>query len=207
MTVPVWPRTVLVPTEAGPPNVAPNNTSGGVGFDGSEQIIGNSPGRWTMSYKNIAVRTAAHVLAWNGLAAQLQGRLNPVQIPLYDRQREPQAGVTASAHGAIAVGAVTGTIQVNAGGDVLQAGQHFSMDQVNLYRIAQITGITTDGDHNHFYAVVFWPPARRAIPDGHALIFNDVYFQVRLATDAAMSAMSLALLKTAAPSIDFVEAL
>lgn len=208
-TVLTWPRTVLVPATVTGPNPIANNTSGGVGFDQSEQIIGNTPGHWEMTYGNIAIYTSAQVLAWRALEAQLQGRLNPIRVPIYDSQRRV-AGVTAASFvGDVLPGAVTATIKINAGASALVAGKLFNWGPVGfagqrLFMVSTIDGTATDGSGNSIYDIHFVLPARERMSDGDTVGFDPLQFRCRLKTDDAMK-LPLDLLKFASPSLEWRE--
>ncbi|HWY14438.1 MAG TPA: hypothetical protein VNX86_04770 [Rhizomicrobium sp.] len=84
----VWPDRFLVPADADA-RVVPLNTSGGVSFDGSEQIVGNGPGRIKITLGNIYLSSPGQVRAWHALDAVLQGRAGVVSMALFDYPRAP----------------------------------------------------------------------------------------------------------------------
>jgi hypothetical protein len=192
-----WPAT-LIPAEVGL-NTSPNNTTGGQSFLGYEQVVGNSPGRWRATFGKIDIRTAAQVQAWNALAAKLCGRLIPLLIPLYDKQRAPSPAVTAATDAAVPSGAINFTINKTVGGELFE-GMHFA-DSLHerLYRIAKI--VTHVGG---VYNVNIWPPVREAMAASASLEFNAPVFRVKLASDTEMD-MDLELLKYGSPSVRFAE--
>lgn len=211
MAVFLWPRTILVPQNAGPPCPVPNNTSGGVSIGGTEQIIGNTPGRWKMTYDGIRVHTREQVLAWNKLAGQLRGRANSVVIPIYDELRSPDiASAWVIVGGAVTKGSVTCQIKRNNAVGALEEGQHFGVlvgdDAYRLYRITSIDDIDTTDPVHPIYTVHFIFPAREGIPNGTTVTTwgGDLYFRCRLAKDDGMD-MSLSMWKRGTPSVDFVE--
>lgn len=193
-----WPRTTLVPTAVAL-NMRPNNTSGGVGFGGSEQIIGNTPGRWVLSYQNIDVRSRDAILAWNKTAGQLRGRLNPIMLPLYDRQREPTPTPSVTITGNPQPGDVSVVLTVASGG-APEAGMHWMNPlKERMYRITSIDDVV-----GNVYTCTVWPPLRERLLDGYIAQFDDIYFRCRLAADNGMD-MQLDLLKFGSPSVDWVE--
>lgn len=203
MTTLTWPRTVFVPAEAGPPFPSPNNTTGGTGFGGSEQVVGNTPGRWMMIFAGIDIRTPAQVQAWKAFAAKTKGRLVPFLVPIYDQQRAPSPGVMAVMHGDVAAGAVTAIIQTNTTDGALAEGMFFSVSE-RLYVIETINGTVSGGAGKLNYNVNIWLPVRELIADGAALEFANPYFRVRLASDGEMK-MQLSLFKFASPTVNLVE--
>lgn len=200
MTTLQWDRTLLMPAEAGV-FLTPFNTSGGIAADGSEQVIGNSPGRWTATYNQIGLNSTAKILRWNEIAALLEGRLTPILIPVLDRQRAPLPPATASMVGAVAANAVTCSIKVLAGGGVLVPGMHWSVNE-RLYRLRTVGAATGGGDKT--YPVSFRPTCREPIADGTALEFNDPWFRVKLVADDGMKTVYQAL-RFASPSVEFRE--
>lgn len=198
-----WDRQNLMPGKVSTPKVLANNTSGGVGFGGSEIVIGNTPGRWGMKFSDISLNTAPKIRAWSALASQLQGRRVPVLIPVLDRNRGPSTPVTATMSGAVAGGAVSESIKVADGGGVILQGMHFSIAE-RLYRLS-VLGAGSHAGGFTTYPATLWPPVREPIADGAALEFNDPWFRVRLATDTEMQDVDLDGLKFGTADVNFLE--
>lgn len=203
MTTLPWDRTNLCPSKVSVPKIIANNTSGGVGFGGSEQIIGNTPPRWGIKFSDIALNRPAKILAWNALAGLLNGRLVPVLIPVFDRNRAPSPAVTASMSGAASAGSVAVNIKVLSGGGAISPGMHFSVAE-RLYRLLTMDA-GTPGSGYIVFACTITPPVREAIPDTTALEFGDPWFRVRLATDDEMSDVDLDVFKYGSVTVNFLE--
>lgn len=200
-----WDRTLLTPAEAGPPYLMPSNTSGGPGQDGTEQIVSIVPPRWAIQFNAIALNTAAKIKYWNQTAARAQGRLNPLVVPIFDKQRAPAVAVTTRADAAVASGATTMTIRlVGNTNNLLEEGMFFSWGGKRLYVITSIDSRTVSGS-DKLFAVEIMPPIREAIASSDPLEFNDPVLQVRLATDDAMKPNPLQAFRVAEQKVLFYE--
>lgn len=192
----VWPRTTLVPGAVAI-NGRPNNTSGGVGLGGSEQVIGNTPGRWVITFANIDVRTAEQVLAWRTVRNRARGQLTPILLPIYDTQRAPASSTTATTNASVAAGDVS--IQIDSD-QVLVPGTLFEhVVGEKLYEIGSVDSVV-----GSIYTCTIWPPIRQPIGSGIALEFDAPKIRVILATDNEMD-LTLDLLKFGSGTVNFKE--
>ena len=217
-----WPQSILVPRKFKASIIAAN-TSGGQAFTNSEQVIGNTPGRWRIQMGGIAITTDAQILEWETLEAGLRGRSNTVLLPLYrwriGQTPWPTIGgvVTTSAPGydtpvinaenvgALAIGDSTATIKMIVGG-TLKPGHIFGFNE-KIYQIFEITAIGNDGESppNPTYDVSFAPPLREAIADGERLEFDNPKLRCSLVADDAMAHSGWDLWKEATPDLTFME--
>lgn len=209
----IWPATLLVPADAKlSPLVA--NSSGGQAFGGSEQIVGNTPGRWKLELNNIYLSSAAQIGAWHQVEGALNGRANTVLVPIYDYPRAPWpvvrgkqittgSPIAAFVTADVPVGAVTASIEVQVGSE-LQGYEHFGFNQ-KVYRLTTILSVDTGGAYP-IYSVKFKLPCRALIPSGSAIDFNDPMLRCRLDTDDAMAIKGgIELWRRAAPSLTLYE--
>jgi hypothetical protein len=182
--------------------------------------VSSDAGIWKARLGNIVVRSRAEVLAFRGIAALLEGRLNPILIPVCRAyQPVPDGGVyeelphsdetyfedDTGHEGSVidvvaaadaAVRATSMTVTVNVAGEI-QSGQHFSCGE-RLYRVR-----TFDEDTG---ALTFRPLLREAVTAGDRLNFDNPVGRFRLAGDHEMD-LELAGRRWANPTVNFVEAL
>ncbi|GGD30699.1 hypothetical protein [Aureimonas glaciei] len=200
------------------------NTSGSVSLSGASQTIASSAGIWQAKLIEVSLRNAAHVILWETIEIRLQGRLNPILIPLMEGSRQPfplaQSGssgsipfsdgayfsdgsgfygsvIIASLASAISRGATTGAITVSYGRQ-LRPRDYFSIGD-RLYRIDDVTEIA-----GSTYTVKFWPPAREAAASGAYVEFDQPRCKMRLKQDDGM-AVDKSFSKFASPTVEFVE--
>lgn len=208
----VWPVCTLTPADITASPVS-QNTSGGQSLTGREQVIGNTPGRWTISLSGVRLQTKQQVKCWEALQAALDGRNKTILVPILGSLFAPWpvvngkevrtygdipfddgslfddgAGfylpvIDAVTVGTVAVGAVTAQIQVNYGAE-LEARNDFGVGDY-AYRITEVLSVDETGDAP-IYSVKFRLPAREAIPDGTSLDFDKPMIRCRLASDDGM---------------------
>lgn len=219
MTV-YWPRGLLVPRHASI-NPAPATVAGVASLSGFRQAVASPAGVWLIVYDAIKVGQAQRLL-WRALAAQIEGRANPIILPVYDREDLRPLGTAAAAtaahgdgavHGdgthyrsrrtqvVAAVAAARGAVRLTTTtllGATLHPGQHFSIGQ-RLYRIKAVEALS--GANTTF---TFWPPAREAILAGAEIEFDEPVCKVRLAEDGGMD-LALDTGRHAFPSLTFIE--
>ena len=216
----VWPRKILQPQQPRPHYLSHMNISGPVSNAGLSDVISGDAGFWRCTYASIIVTTRDRVITWRGIAAKLQGRLNPILVP-YCGAYQPLVGspsapvphddgsffddgtgyvgsrtqVVLTAD--VAKRAVSCTVDVIAA-DTLQPGQVFSLGE-RLYQITDVVDLT-----GTLKQLSFMPPAREAVTADTELEFTNPVCRMRLASDDAM-ALDLDMNKRGFPSVDFVE--
>lgn len=219
MTI-LWPRDILPPQTPRPHYISPMNVSGPVSGAGLADVIAGDAGFWRASYGSIVVNTPQRVKVWRGIAAKLQGRLNPILVP-YCRAYQPIAvtpgaavphsdgstfsngsgyvgsGTLVKLVSAVTVRAVSCTVDAIAVG-TLEPGQVFSLGE-RLYQITNVEDLT--GTQKR---LSFMPPAREAVISGTELEFTRPVCRMRLASDDAML-IDLSLNRRGFPTLDFVE--
>jgi hypothetical protein len=197
------------------------NISGPVSAAGAADVISGDAGFWRATFGSVVVTTRNRVLAFNGIAAKLQGRLYPILVPYCHAYQpiDPDAVLTEVPHsddsffdddtGYVGSGthvtittdlierSVAGTVDI-AFGDMLQPGQVFSFDE-HMYRLDSVV-YTSDTT-----AALRWqPPLRAAVTAGDELEFTRPVCRMRLATDDEMM-LSLDANRRGFPTVNFVE--
>lgn len=221
MATPRWPCGVLRAQNIAA-DIAPRSLAAPPSVSGFGQVVASDAGIWKVTLGNVLVRDRASVIAFRAIANRLEGRLNPILVPLCRAyQPVPEGAVEAGLYeavphgdeaffsdgsgyvgrvidvvtvGAWAARAVSGFVAVNYAGTV-EPGQHFSVDG-RLYRVR-----TFDADTG---AMTFRPPLREAVPSGAQLEFDDPVVRCRLADDAGMD-LELALRRFGNPTVNFIE--
>lgn len=231
MTSIVWPTCVLKPT-AVQFSLAAMTTSGGASPTGSEQVVGNSPGRAKISLNSIPIRNKQQIRCWRAIEAALGGRAGTILVPVYDKSRGPfplvngkslfaygdvpfsddarfddgsgfyQPVISASVTADVAAGAVAASIQIDYGAE-LEAGMIFGVGEF-AYVVSQVLDVDETGS-NPIYSIKFRLPAREAIASGTAPDFDNPVVRCRLVADDGMALPALDLWKTADASVAFVE--
>lgn len=229
----VWPTCVLKPAAA-QLSLAAMTTSGGASPTGSEQVVGNSPGRVKIALNNIPIRNREQVRCWRAIDAALGGRAGTIMVPVYDKSRGPfptVAGQILYTYGDISFGdgalfddgsgfyqpviiAVMASPYDVAPGAVtmpvqVDYGAELEAGMVfsageYVYVISQILSVD-DTDGNMVYSIAFRPPAREVIAADASLDFDNPAVRCRLASDDGMALPALDLWKTADASVSFVE--
>lgn len=226
----MWPEWVLRPAKVSF-NGMPMTTSGGASPTGSEQIVGNSPGRNRLVLGGVSVRTAEQERIWRAIQLNLGGRSGVIMVPTVSRRTAPwptialraqrsfskvtltddilfsngaglyQRTILAQAASTIAAGAVQIDIKLLQGSS-LQIGQTFQAGEC-VYTISKVVSVNDSGDHPVF-TVKFMLPARTAITSGDDLEFDNPRFRARLEADDGM-ALDLDMLRFGAVDVAFVE--
>lgn len=220
MTAPlIWPRHLLIPTTV---KIAPQSPSrsGGQTAAGGEQVVKSPAFRWSITFTDIPLYTPDHIRVFRSIEGQLDGRANPILVPIFDADRAPALPPVATfsdgstfSDGTGLVGASTAIeltadqainatdlpVSWPAGGPAPTAGQHFSLGQ-RVYRIIKIA--TSDGTTTATLTIRPW--LRDAWPAGTMLQFDNPHCLVRLAKDDGMAA-DLDHWRFGKPSVDFVE--
>lgn len=218
-----WPDTVLSPRGISV-DIAPRSLSGPASISGAVQVVASDAGIWKVTFEGIPVVNEQKVKAWRGVAGLLEGRLNPIVVPI-SRFYQPGwvendnsltdpaphsddaffsdgSGYVGSVNdvrlaGSVAVRATTANVVINYGGP-LEPGQHFSLGE-RLYRIRRVT--MTSGTTA---TITFRPPLREAASLGDRLELDDPVVRVKLANDDAMD-LALDYNRWGFTSLSFVE--
>lgn len=191
-------------------------------MNGKSQVVSSDAGIWKATFGNIVVRRRESVITYRALAALLDGRLEPILVPLcrgyqpiypgaselglYDPVPHSDGSLFSDGTGYVggsikvtlassaAVRATSIGVLVAYGGDI-QPGQHFSIGE-RLYRIRTFDPASG--------AMTIWPPLREAATIGTELNFDDPVCRMRLASDDALD-LQLALRRFGNPTVNFVE--
>lgn len=220
-----WPLHVLRPQDAPLFDIAPRNLAGPASMSGVTQVASADAGLWKASLAAIIVRGRAAVLTFRAIDALLEGRVNPILVPIGRGWQPVPAGAVANglyaeqpySDGApfsddagfvgtvidvtlsapAAARAVSASVTIDYA-DTLLPGQHFSLGE-RLYRLRSVTytGATTAD-------ITFRPPLREAAASGDALNFDDPVCRMKLATDGEMN-LDAALRRGARPTVSFIE--
>lgn len=216
-----WPLDVLSP-RAPQIDIAPRSLAGPASVSGKSQVVSSDAGIWKIVYTGFPVVDEQRVLAWRGISTLLEGRLNPILVPItrfyqpvpagaeegglyetvphddatpFEDGSEYQGGVIdVVAAAPVPVRAVSMAVNITVAG-LIQPGQHFSVEE-RLYRVR-----TFDPDAGE---LTFRPPLREAIEDGARLEFDDPVCRMRLATDSEMD-LPLDYGRWGFPSVNFIE--
>ncbi len=197
-----WPRLTFIPRT---PEVrlAGETVSGGRSLTGKLQAVAADSGFWRITLGNIPIRTKDEVLAWEEIAAILEGRLGTVNAHIYQSKRSPWpagvpgAAIVAKASGALAIGATSGSIDMTTGA-APEPGMYCSAGE----RLIQLR--TVGAPTGSIYPVTFRPPLRDAIANNDPLEFAHPICRCRLASDDGMS-LPLDLQRFAVKTVDLEE--
>lgn len=217
----MWPMQVLRPRVVAF-DIAPRSLAGPSSVSGFGQVVASDAGLWKATLGEILVHNRQERLAFRAIATLLEGRLNPILIPLCrGDQPVPDGAVDAGLYGTVphddgttfddgseysgtvidvvaasnaAVRAVSMTVTVNYAGDI-QSGQNFSISE-RLYRVR-----TFDPDTNE---LTFRPPLREAVTIGDRLEFDNPQVRMRLASDAEMD-LELQMRRNGSPTVNLIE--
>jgi hypothetical protein len=226
--------TILWPIDALPPrmpqcDIAPRSLAGPASVSGKSQVVSSDAGIWIASFAEIPVHadeTLDRILCWRAIANLLEGRLNPILVPIVPRRSQPNQAVAAEfglfdqvphdddtffdddtgyvggandvrLAGSVAVRAVTANVTINYGG-TLQPGHDFSIGERG-YRLRTVvyTSATTA-------TITFRPPLRDAASLGDRLEFDEPVCRMKLAEDGGMN-LPLDYGYWAFPTVQFVE--
>jgi len=219
MTI-LWPVHVLRPQNVAF-DIAPRSLAGPSSVSGFSQVVASDAGIWKARLGSVIVSRRNHVLAWRAIDALLEGRLNPILVPLcrayqpvpadfvdddvphsddapFDDETEYDGSVISVFLAAdMAVRAVSGSVNIAYAG-TLQPGQHFSLGE-RLYRLRTVTytGANTAD-------ITFRPPLREAAAVGAVLEFDNPVCRMRLVSDQEMN-LELAGRRRSAPTVNFIE--
>lgn len=200
------------------------NSSGSSSLSGASQVVGSAAGLWNARLVDVALRNAEHVILWETIEILLEGRLNPILVPLMEGRRQPFAPgsvgigagiphsddtffsddtgywdpeIVANLPFDMPRGATSTSIGIVTGRE-LRPRDYFSIGD-RLYRIKSVEDVS-----GSIYTVKFWPRAREAAPAGTIVEFDKPVCKMRLKTDTEM-AIDKSLSKFASATIEFVE--
>lgn len=223
MTI-LWPISVLRPQNVSF-DLAARSLAGPSSVSGIGQTVASDAGIWKAKFGNIIVKDRASVIAMRAIDVLLEGRLNPILIPLCRAyQPVPDGAVAAGLYaevphdddaffsddsgyvsrvidvelaGDIAARGVSGSVVVTYAG-TLEPGQHFSIGE-RLYRLRTVE-YTSDTTAD----ITFRPPLREAASAGDSLEFDNPVCRMRLASDSELN-LELQLRRFSSPSCSFIE--
>lgn len=214
-----WPVHALAPKDVAF-DISPRSLASPSSVSGFGQAVASDAGIWKATLGGVIIRRREHTLAWRAIDNLLEGRLNPILVPLCrGYQPVPTGGealyrpaphsddglfddatgyigrvIDVKTVGSMALRAVSGTVSVSYAGRI-EPGQHFSAGE-RLYRVRSFNADTG--------AITFRPPLREAVPSGANLEFDDPVCRMRLATDDAMN-LELTLRRFGNPTVNFIE--
>jgi len=207
-----WPFDELQPRSVGI-HLVPATIGGGPAMaGGNEQVAATANGFWRFTYGEIRVHDRDQILKWRAMEVLLEGRAGVICLHAYDGKRAPWltvgGAIVASASGAFAAGATSGSIKVTTGG-VLLPGMFFSWEDTSSGGIAgpRLYCLKTVGAPSGsppVYPVTIFPPIRAAIAADELLEFARPMCRARLADDRSMS-LPLHLLEHASQTVEFEE--
>jgi hypothetical protein len=225
-----WPITILKPRSIVPPFLASRSLSGGASLSGRMQIVASDAGVWMCSLNNIPLYNRQTILTWRAIAARAEGRLNPIDLPLFRYELEysaqgadydygapvtsiPFSDETYFDDGTGFVGSIT-EVAADGAAALRATSMTFSVTTAPRIEPGQIFGINhaTKGprwyqiktyDYDTF-AVTFQPPLREAVADGEVIIFDQPACRMRLATDNEMQ-IELEAGSYGSESVNFIE--
>lgn len=197
-----WPFSTLIPRTPYP-RVAGATMSGGRSLTGKLQAVITDNGFWLITLGNIPIRNLTQLEAWRAVEMALNGRAGTCLVPFYDSKRAPWpngvpgATITASASGAMAVGATSGSVNMTVGA-APKPGMKFSAGERG-YEIRTV-GTPTGS----VYPITFRPPIRDAIANSDPLEFAHPVVRCRLRDDDGMC-LELDLQRFAVKTVEFEE--
>jgi len=224
MAAVLWPIGVLKPQSV-TFEIAARTLAGPSSVSGVSQVVASDAGIWKATFANVITNTRKRepVLAFRALAALLEGRMNPILVPLcrayqpyspeWQGLYEPVPHSDGSPFGDgseyqgtvidvtlasnLPVRGTTAMIAIHVAHEI-QPGQHFSIGE-RLYRIRTIEH-TGEGAAT----ITFRPPAREAALIGTRLEFDFPVCRMRLASDNEMD-LALDYGRWSYPSVNFIE--
>lgn len=218
-----WPIGIL-PARDVSFDIASRSLAGPTSISGKTQTVSTDAGLWKATLGSILIRDRNSRLAFRAIANLLEGRLNPILVPLCRGDQPVAEGAVADGlydevshddetyhdddtgyvggsievvSAAMAIRATSGAITI-AHGDTLEAGQHFSIGE-RLYRLR-----TVEYNSANTANITFRPPLREAVAFGTFLNFDDPVVRMRLADDSQMD-LELQMRRFGAPSVSFIE--
>lgn len=223
MSAYLWPVNVLRPQRLSF-DLAYRSLAGPSSISGVGQVVASDAAIWKAAFEQVIIRKGTSaVLAFRAISTLLEGRLNPVIVPVCpayqpfdpewrgvlngvphsDRSPFSDGGLYRSRlidirlSSNIPLRGTTANVSIIVGVN-LQPGQHFSIgDRLYRIRTVQMTGENTA-------TITFRPPAREPVSAGTELEFDRPVCRMRLASDSEMD-LSLDTNPWAYPSVRFIE--
>lgn len=219
-----WPDEVLPPQNVNF-DLVPRTLAGPASVSGLTQVVASDAGIWKAVFGSVIVRGHDAIITHRAIAALLEGRLNPILVPLCrGYQPVPDGAVAQGLYDAVphsddaffsdGTGYVSTVINVTfASGaaarassasitigyaDTLLPGQHFSVGD-RLYRLRSVTSTGASTAN-----ITFRPLLREAVAAGDRLEFDDPVCRMRLASDSEMD-LALAMRRFGNPTVTFIE--
>jgi hypothetical protein len=224
MSTILWPVGVLRPRNVSF-DIYPRTLAGPTSVSGKTQTVSSDAGIWRITFGDITVRNRAEVLAWRGIDAILEGRLNPILVPFcrayqpvpdgavaaglyddvphdddspFDDETEYGATVIEVETSASASSGATSMAVTIGYADTIVPGQVFSIGE-RAYRVRTITYASATAA-----TITFRPPLREAVASAAELNFDNPVCRMRLASDSEM-ALPLSGRRRATETVNFVE--
>lgn len=172
-------------------------------LDGTRQFgSNNGGGLWRCTLSGVQLRRPEHVKAWLAFEVGLRGGMTPLDVPLFLKGYQPNSTVAAT-NGGWPARAISGRVTVS--GEPIEPGQHFSDYDSSVYgwRLHRIE--TAEESSGNLVNITFWPPARFAVADSHALEITSPRCVMRLAGSGSTD-LDLEYRKRGDPDASFVEA-
>lgn len=225
-----WPTAVLRPQSVSAPFLAPRTLAGSASINGQTQVSATDAGVWVYSLTNIELFDRQRVLCWRAIEGLLEGRLTPINVPLYGYELGyapyaldldyatllvpvPHSDTSYFSDGGGYVGGIADINAVGSAalratsmtvtvtyGPTLQSGMIFSIDHAT--KGPRWYKVRTYDSSTG--AMTFRPPLREAIVAGTRLEFDRPTCRMRLASDAEMT-LDLDYNTIGYPSVSFVE--
>lgn len=220
----LWPVGVLRPRNVSF-DIYPRTLAGPTSVSGATQVVSSDAGLWRITFGDITVRNRDEVLAWRGVDALLEGRLNPVLVPFCRAYQPVPAGAVAAGlydgvthdddtpfddetpyqptvievetSASAAAGATMLSATVTYAGTIVP-GQPFSIGE-RAYRVRTVTYASATAA-----TITFRPPLREAVASGAEMNFDNPICRMRLASDAEM-ALDLNGRRRATRTVNFIE--
>jgi hypothetical protein len=176
-------------------------------------------------FQDVPIRNWAQLQAWDTLALRLEGRLNPILVPLCERPRQPRpppggepeavtvphddlspfADVTYYAAPTLAAEVFADapmratTIRIEAINLGAPEPAHFFSIGERLYQIRSVDAVA-----GAVYTVSFRPPLREAVTAGSPVDFENMVCKMKLASDREMDRV-LTTNRLGQQTVNFIE--
>lgn len=221
-----WPE-ILKPLDDVIPYLEGQGASAGQSITGQNRFVRGLAARWRYSMR-VKIWSKEEHLAWRSFAAQVEGQLNLVRVPICDCRYIPtySAGVISTYAGTVpysddmphsddagfaqsgiegqiatAVDAGATSIVINVPSGVIPvSGQGFSIGD-RYYQVKTITLIS-----GSTYTLTFGPRLRADLLGGETISFTEFYCLMRLSSEDVLR-VDRELLRHSSVTVDFVEAL
>lgn len=227
----MWPEWVLIPLQPTPFYIKPLSTSGGMSATGSEQVVGNTPGRGQVDLNGVRIVNYEQLRVLNAIGLNLAGRQNKIMAPTFGRLTAPWPINGGIAQRSFHCADLTDTILFSPGASYYsrvisaQAATAATAGDVALdirmirgsspksamifqhseyaYPIKRVLSRTPDDDGD-VYEVTLAIPLREAVAEDADLNFDDPRFRARLTEDSPLP-VQLQTWKRGSLSLSFEE--